>query len=102
MAHSLAIEVDTESPDLNRNREDKTPQTTVCELGGTTSALLEGEGFTGVRTWEANQSFPSPLYPKTWGKKWAKSHCLLTPNLAFCSNLLIQQGSEHHNERFSK
>lgn len=49
IAHSLAIEVDKESPDLNRGGEDEPPQTIAHDLQHT-SVLLQGEGCAGVRT----------------------------------------------------
>lgn len=91
IAHSLAIEVDRESPDLNRGGEDETPQTIAHGLQHTTLVLLQGEGRAGVRT--ASFSLPHrstpqiqeisikliPVFP--FLKTGLKHSCLLPPNI---------------------
>lgn len=91
IAHSLAIEVDRKSPDLNRGGEDETPQTIAHGLQHSTSVFLQGEGRAGVRT--ASFSLPHrstpqiqeisikliPVFP--FLKTGLKHSCLLPPNI---------------------
>lgn len=60
LTHSLAIEVDTESPDLNRDREDKIPRLQHVTWDAPHSG---GRSIHGLKTEEGKPLLPNSSLP---------------------------------------
>lgn len=64
LTHSLAIEVDTENPDLNKDREDKIPRLQDVTWDAPHKPCGREKYSSGWRHRKASLSFPTPPCPQ--------------------------------------